>query len=202
MLRGVYFITDSNFGSHEELAEKALELGVRIIQFREKKMKDRDRLKVAKNLRELTDCYDAILVINDRLDIAIAADADGVHLGQEDMPLEVARDIFDGIIGISVHSVEEARRARNADYLGIGPVFKTTTKEDAREPIGISGLKEILKEISIPSFAIGGINAENVLEVLKCGVSGVAVISAIAKDGAKDFIEIVNRFLNETALRS
>lgn len=195
MLRGVYFITDPKFGSHEDLAKKALELGVRIIQFRDKKMEDRERYLVARKLRELTDCYDALLIINDRPDLAIAVDADGVHLGQGDLPLEVARDIFDGIIGISVHNVEEARKARNADYVGAGPVFKTTTKEDAKEPIGVSGLREIVKELTIPVFAIGGINVDNVVEVLNCGVSGVAVISAIASDSAKDFIGLVNRYL-------
>ncbi len=195
MLKGVYFITDSSFGSHEELARRVLDLGVRIIQFREKKMKDREKLRIARNLRELTDSYDALLIINDRVDIAIAADADGVHLGQEDLPVGVVRDLFDGIVGVSVHSVEEAKKARIADYLGIGPVFKTTTKEDARDPIGVSGLRKIIREVEIPSFAIGGINADNVLEVLRCGVSGVAVVSALVGDRAKDFIEIVNKFL-------
>jgi len=195
MLKGVYFITDSSFGSHEELARRVLDLGVRIIQFREKKMKDREKLRIARNLRELTDSYDALLIINDRVDIAIAADADGVHLGQEDLPVGVVRDLFDGIVGVSVHSVEEAKKAIIADYLGIGPVFKTTTKEDARDPIGVSGLRKIIREVEIPSFAIGGINADNVLEVLRCGVSGVAVVSALVGDRAKDFIEIVNKFL-------
>ncbi|MEM0351173.1 MAG: thiamine phosphate synthase [Archaeoglobaceae archaeon] len=195
MLRGVYFITDSKFGSHEDLAKKALELGVRIIQFRDKRMRDRERYVVAKKLRELTDCYDALLIINDRPDLAIVVDADGVHIGQEDLPLEVVREIFDGIIGISVHDVKEARNARDADYVGAGPVFRTTTKEDAKEPIGIHGLKEIVNELEIPVFAIGGINVDNVVEVLNCGVAGVAVISAIASDRAKDFIELVNKYL-------
>ncbi len=195
MLRGVYFITDSKFGKHEELAKRALEMGVRIIQLREKKMKDRELIMTAKRLRELTESYDAILIMNDRVDVAIASDADGVHLGQEDMPLETAREIFDGIVGISVHGVEEANKAKKADYLGAGPVFSTTTKEDAREPIGIEGLREIVSATNLPVFAIGGIRLDNVEKVLETGVSGVAVVSALVNDRANDFIELVNKYL-------
>lgn len=198
MLKGVYFITDSKFGKHEDLAKKALELGVRLIQLREKKMKDRELLKVAKKLRELTESYDALLIINDRIDLALACEADGVHLGQEDLPLEVARELFDGIIGVSVHSVEEAREAKKADYLGAGPVFATTTKEDAKAPIGVDGLKKIILATNLPVFAIGGIKLENVKIVLDCKVAGVAVVSAIAgesRERAKDFIDLVNKYL-------
>jgi thiamine-phosphate pyrophosphorylase len=195
MLRGVYFITDSKFGKHEELAKRALEMGVRIIQLREKKMKDRELIMTARRLRELTESYDALLILNDRVDVAIASDADGVHLGQEDMPLETAREIFDGIVGISVHSVEEAIKAKKADYLGAGPVFRTTTKEDAREPIGIEGVRGIVSATKLPVFAIGGIRLDNVEKVLETGVSGVAVVSALVNDRANDFIELVNKYL-------
>ncbi|MEM1578121.1 MAG: thiamine phosphate synthase [Archaeoglobaceae archaeon] len=195
MLRGVYFITDSKFGKHEELAGKALELGVRIIQLREKKAKNGELYVLAKKLRELTESYDALLIINDRVDIAIASDADGVHIGQEDLPLEIVREIFDGIIGVTVHSAEEAKKAKKADYLGAAPIFRTKTKEDARDPIGIEGLKEIVSIAEQPVFAVGGIGAENVRNVLECGVAGVAVVSAIAVGDAKNFIEIVNRYL-------
>lgn len=198
MLKGVYFITDSKFGKHEELAKKALELGVRIVQLREKKMKDRELLDVAKKIRELTESYEALLIVNDRVDLALACGADGVHLGQEDLPLEIARELFDGIIGISVHSVEEAKKAKKADYLGAGPVFATTTKEDAKAPIGVERLKEIVSATNLPVFAIGGIHYENVKSVLDCKVAGVAVVSAIAgesRDRAKDFIDLVNRNL-------
>ncbi|MDK2795333.1 MAG: thiamine-phosphate pyrophosphorylase [Archaeoglobaceae archaeon] len=195
MLRGVYCITDSKFGKHEEMAKRALELGVRIIQLREKRMKDRELLFTAKRLRELTESYNALLLINDRIDIAISCDADGVHLGQEDLPLDIAREIFDGIIGISVHDVEEAKRAKKADYLGAGPVFKTMTKEDAKDPIGIEGLRKIVSATHLPVFAIGGISLDNVKPVLETGVSGVAVVSALVNERAKDFIDLVNRYL-------
>ncbi len=195
MLKGVYFITDSRFGKHEELAKRAFDLGVKLIQLREKKMKDRELISVARRIREISESYDAMFIVNDRLDIAIASDADGVHLGQEDLPLEIAREIFDGIIGISVHSVEEAIRAKNADYLGAGPVFRTTTKENAREPIGTEGLKKIVSATELPVFAIGGIGLENVESVLRCGVWGVAVVSALVGERAKDFIELANKNL-------
>ncbi|NHW24045.1 MAG: thiamine phosphate synthase [Archaeoglobales archaeon] len=195
MLKGVYFITDSRFGKHEELAKMALELGVKLVQLREKKMKDRELISVARRIREISESYDALFIVNDRVDIAIASDADGVHLGQEDLPLEIAREIFDGIIGTSVHSAEEAKMAKNADYLGAGPVFRTTTKEDAKEPIGTEGLKKIVSATELPVFAIGGINLENAESVLRCGVCGVAVVSALVGEKAKDFIELVNRYL-------
>lgn len=195
MLRGVYFITDSKFGKHEELASKALELGVRIIQLREKKARDRELYIIAKKLRELTESYDALLIINDRVDIAISTDADGVHLGQEDLPLEIVREIFDGIIGITVHNSDEAKKAKKADYLGASPVFRTTTKEDAIDPIGIEGLKKIVAIAEQPVFAVGGIKVENVETVLNCGVAGVAVVSAIAVGDAENFIKTVNKYL-------
>lgn len=178
----VYFITSRDFGrTHEEIAEMALKGGVRAIQFRDKKMKSREMLKTAQRLRELCDGYKATLIVNDRADIALASGADGVHVGQDDMPAEEVRKIFEGIVGISVHNVKEAVEAeRYADYLGAGPVFATTTKEDAVAPIGVDGLGEILDAVSVPVVAIGSISSKNIKDVLKVGVDGIAVISAIA----------------------
>jgi len=200
---GLYFITSSDFGrTHEELAEAVLKAGVRFIQFREKSMSARQMFSVAKKLRKLTWDYSATLIINDRIDLALAVDADGVHLGQDDLPYEVAREMFDGIIGVSTHSVEEAKKAEKfADYISAGPVFKTTTKEDAKEPIGIEGLRRIVSSVKMPVVAIGGINKFNIEDVLKTGVKGVAVISAIANSqnpekSAKELLEIVKRYLN------
>ncbi len=195
----VYFVTDSRFGKHEELAKKALEGGVRAIQFREKRMSAREMYKVAKRLREITYDYDALLIINDRVDLAMSVEADGVHVGQSDLPYYAIREFFDGYIGVSAHTVYEAKEAEiYADYLGVGPVFKTTTKEDAREPIGLEGLKEIVKAVKIPVVAIGGINAKNAVDVLKTGVAGIAVVSAIAASdnvtsAAKELVEISNK---------
>ncbi len=182
----LYFITDSKFGRHEELAEKALEGGVRAIQFREKKMAGKELYEVAKRLRRITYEYDALLFIDDRVDVAMAVDADGVHVGQSDLPYYAIREFFDGYIGVSAHTVDEAKKAeRYADYLGVGPVFRTTTKEDAKEPIGVEGLKKIVESVKIPVVAIGGINRENIKKVLSAGVFGVAVVSAIASQDPK-----------------
>ena len=202
---GVYFITSSEFGwTHEELAKMALEAGVRIIQFREKNMSTKRMFEIARRLRKMTDEYGATFIVNDRVDLALAVGADGVHVGQDDLPAEVVREIFDGIIGVSAHTVDEAKRAeRFADYLGVGPVFGTKTKKDAKEPIGVEGLREIVLSVSIPVVAIGGINRNNVLEVLKAGVAGVAVISAIAgakdpKEEAKRLVEIVESYFSSS----
>jgi len=202
----VYFITSSEFGwTHEQLAEMVLEAGVRVIQFREKKMSTKQMFEIAKRLRKLTYEYDATFIVNDRVDLALAVEADGVHVGQEDLPAEAVRDIFDGIVGVSAHSVEEAKRAEKyADYLGVGPVFGTKTKKDAKEPIGVEGLRRIVESVNVPVVAIGGINRSNVLEVLKAGVAGVAVISAIAgaknpKEEAKKLLEIVRGYFSSSA---
>ncbi len=198
----VYFITDSNFGwTHEQLAEMALRAGIRVIQFREKKMSVKSMFETAKRLRKLTEDYGATFIVNDRVDLALAVDADGIHVGQEDLPVEVVREIFDGIVGVSAHTVEEAKRAEKyADYLGVGPVFATKTKKDAKEPIGVEGLKKIVEAVRVPVVAIGGINRKNIERVLKVGVSGVAVISAIAgaknpEEEARKLLEIARKYL-------
>ncbi len=193
----VYFITDSSFGKHEILAEKALRGGVKAIQFREKRMSSREMYYVAKRLRAITRDYDALLFINDRVDIALAVDADGVHVGKEDLPAFAIKEFFNGYVGVTVRSVEEAKEVeRFADYLGVGPVFATKVKRDLK-PIGIEGLKRVVNAVNIPVIAIGGINAENAEEVFKTGVAGIAVISAIA---AERDVENSARRLVETAL--
>jgi thiamine-phosphate pyrophosphorylase len=185
----VYFITSNEFGySHEEIALMALKAGIKTIQFREKRMSAREMLRTAKNLRELCDNFDATFIVNDRVDIALLSDADGVHAGQDDLPAEEIRRIFDGIIGTSVSSVEEAVKAEeHADYLGAGPVFFTKTKKDAGNAIGIEGLKRIVDAVSIPVVGIGSINSRNVMEVIMSGVSGVAIISGIASAENPEF---------------
>jgi thiamine-phosphate pyrophosphorylase len=197
----VYFITSRDFGhSHEDLAEMALKAGIRMVQFREKKMETGKMVEIAKRLRRMCDDYGAIFIVNDRIDVALACNADGVHVGQEDIPAEEVREVFDGILGVSVRSINEAIRAeKHADYLSIGPVFPTKTKKDAGRAIGIKGLKEIVRAVSIPVVAIGSINRDNVLDVLKAGVDGIAVISSIAaaynpEDEAKKLLEIVKGY--------
>ncbi len=193
---GVYFITSREFGrAHEAVAEMALNGGIKTIQFREKNMNSREMLNTAKRLRDLCDGYKATLMINDRVDIALTTGADGVHVGQEDMPPQEVRRIFKGMVGVSVNNLKEAVEAeRYADYLGAGPVFSTTTKEDVREVIGVEGLKRIVEAVSIPVVGIGSINIDNAPEVLQTGVAGIAVISTIAasSDPAGDAAKLLD----------
>ncbi len=199
-MKGLYFITSSDFKySHEKLAEMALKAGIKIIQFREKKMSSKKMVEIAKKIRRLCNDYDATFIVNDRIDIALICDADGVHLGQDDIQIEDAKMIFDGIIGISVDNVEEALKAEKggANYIGVGPVFPTSTKKDAGDVIGIDGLKNIKKVVSIPVVAIGGINRDNILQVSKYA-DCIAVVSAIANtedpySSARELLEILKK---------
>ncbi|ABS42158.1 thiamine phosphate synthase [Clostridium botulinum] len=182
----LYLITDRRFLKGRQLkkvVEDAILGGVTIVQVREKDVSTREFYNVAKEVKEVTDYYKVPIIINDRLDIAQAIDASGVHLGQKDMHLNIAREILgkDKIIGISVGNVKEALEAQNngADYLGIGTIFPTGSKKDVDAIIGIDGLSKIKDSISIPSVAIGGINKTNFKDVLKTGIEGISVISAI-----------------------
>src|SRR4030065_1491695 len=197
-LGGLCFITDQKVAglSYEDMTHKVLLKGVRWIQFREKERSRHDIYGEAIRLRRLTKNYDAVLIINDFLDIAMCAGADGVHLGQDDLPLKEARKIIgrDRIVGISTHSLEQAIEAEKngADYIGFGPVFTTSTK-DAGKPKSIEMLHEVKKQVSIPVVAIGGINLVNVKSVLHTGVDAIAVASAILTG---DIEEKKSRFMD------
>lgn len=179
---------------HEEVVSAALAGGARIIQLREKRLSFRDIYPVAMRLKSLIASAGALFIINDSVELALAVDADGVHLGQEDMPLEAARRLMgkDGIIGISTHGLLQARAAEEggADYIGFGPVYATSTK-DAGEARGLTGLKEIRDKIKIPIVAIGGINEGNAKEVISAGADALAVISAATM--AEDIRDAVRR---------
>jgi len=205
----VYFITTNKFGrSHEELAKIALEAGIRILQFREKNMCTFDMIKTGKEIRELCNSYDAIFIVNDRLDVALACDADGIHVGKNDMPPEIARKLFDGLIGYTAKSINDLKKYKDVvDYFGVGPIFPTSTKSNAGNAIGISKLKEFVSVSTRPIVAIGGINKNNVTRVLKSGVSGIAVISAIAsshnpKKSTLELLEIVRKFKSQNCCYS
>lgn len=178
----LYVITDRHFKwNHLEIAQYAIEGGVRLIQFREKELPTRKMVEIGEKLRKITE-KKALLIVNDRIDIALAIGADGVHIGQDDMPLKTARNILGNkIIGVSARNVQEAKKAEEegADYLGVGSMFSTSTKGDIKV-IGLSVLKDIKKTVNIPIIAIGGINEKNVGEVIEAGADGVAVVSAIA----------------------
>lgn len=171
---------------------------MRWVQYREKGKSRQEVYEEADRLRKLTQDFNAVLIVNDYADIAMCVNAVGVHLGQEDLPLREARKIMgkNRIVGISTHSLEQAIEAEKggADYIGFGPVFHTTTK-DAGSPKGVSMLREVKKQVTIPLVAIGGINLENIQLVLDAGADAVAVASAILsgeiEENVKKFMEII-----------
>jgi thiamine-phosphate pyrophosphorylase len=166
--------------------EDVLRGGATSIQLRLKESSTKEMIEVGRKIRKLTRNYGALYFVDDRLDVALATDADGVQLGPDDIPIAIAREMAPNlIIGGSVYSLEEAVRAESegADFLGAGSVFASPTKTDARV-IGLNGLREIVKNVKIPVVAIGGINTSNAEAVLKTGVAGIAVISAVM--GAED----------------
>lgn len=171
----------------EEGVELAIKGGATIVQLREKQCSGREFFEVARSVKEVTDAYEIPLIINDRVDIALAVDADGVHLGQKDIPAAVAREILGKhkIIGVSANNEELALRAQKdgADYIGIGDVFGTSTKENTSH-VSMEQLKNIREMVKIPVVAIGGIHAGNVRQLKGTGIDGIAVISAVF--GAKN----------------
>lgn len=181
----LYPITDNSYGrTHLQLAKEIAQAGVEVIQFREKEKSMRECVSICQNLRKLTWSKRIALIINDRIDLSLAVDADGVHIGQDDMPLNIAREILgeNKIIGVSVDNLTQAKKAEEkADYLGVGPIFSTSTKPNAGSPIGLQTLQRISTHVNIPIVAIGGITLQNVKKVINHGADGVAVISAIAQ---------------------
>lgn len=193
----LYFITPKFDKNFFKLLRDVLEAGVRLIQFREKTLSDKLKYYIGKHIRKICNEYDAIYIVNDRVDIAISTDADGVHLGDDDLPITAAREILgkDYIIGKTVRSVDDAIVAEKlgADYLGAGSVFKSKTKP-VDKIIGIDILREIVNSVKIPVYAIGGIDEDNIDHVLKTNVHGVALVSAISssknpKEKAKKLLE-------------
>ncbi|MFK7777652.1 MAG: thiamine phosphate synthase [Gimesia sp.] len=178
---------------------ESLAAGVNIVQIREKKMTDRQLLEHGKRVREWTRAAGAILIMNDRPDLAVAIDADGVHVGQDELPVREVRQIVGSnrMIGVSTHNIEQARQAvlDGADYLGVGPTFLTTTKSFAdHEYTGLNFIQQVAAEITLPWFAIGGINADNLKEALQAGAQRIAVSSIIC--GHEHPGHITNELLN------
>jgi len=197
VIKDYYFITDSSLSRAGNVSDvkSALSAGVTVVQHRSKTEDTGKFFEEAEILRKL--CGDITFIINDRVDIALAADADGVHLGQEDMPVKAARKLIgrDKIIGVTVHNLDEALNALNegADYLGISPVYSTSTKKDAGSPCGISVIKEIKKISRVPVVAIGGITLENAGEVISAGADALCAISeVVAAENVKKEIEKFN----------
>ena len=201
MKYGLYIITDEMLApgsTHVRIAGDSLAGGARVIQLRDKNRSGASLFTIAKEIRSLCSEYDATFIVNDRLDIALASGADGVHLGQDDIPLTAARALAPRpfIIGISVGTVEEAVRAEEggADYLGVGPVFPTGTKSDAGPALGADLVRQIREKTTIPIIAIGGITFSNAGDVIAAGADGIAVISAVIC--SPDIIKACRRFVN------
>ena len=189
-ISGLYVILDRQFlaGRDElEIATQIIEGGAKAIQLRDKQSKKREMLLVAQKLQKLCSQAGVLFVINDYLDLAMAVDADGLHIGQEDLPLLVVRRQLpiDKIVGCSVTTLSQATKAQNdgADYIAVGSVFPTTTIKQAAV-VGVGMLKEVKRTVSTPLVAIGGINQNNVGEIVAAGADAVAVISAVL--GEKD----------------
>jgi len=183
----LYVITDETIAggrSHAEIAERAVRGGADIIQLRDKQRSCTDLARIGREIAAIVREAGAVFIVNDRLDVAIACGADGVHLGQDDMRVSTARQLAPPgfVIGVSVGTVGEAVEAEQegADYLAISPTFSTTSKEDAGHGHGLERLREICRAVAIPVIAIGGINRENVRDVIEAGADGIAVISAVA----------------------
>ncbi len=169
--------------SHLELARLAVQGGADLIQFRQKSGSTRSLVETARDMKAICEAAGAVFVVNDRIDVAMASDADGVHLGQDDFPIAVARDLLgpDRIVGGSASNLEEAVACvrDGADYVGFGPVFPTASKADAGPAGGLETLRSIADAVHAPVIAIGGIDEENAARVMDAGAHGIAVISAV-----------------------
>ena len=185
-LSGVYLLLDEQWAPRHHLPsvlELAAGCGIRLFQYRNKTGSPRDVFARARELRDVAARLGALFIVNDRCDIALAVEADGVHLGQEDLPLDLARTVMGRrkIIGISTHRPEEVMQATQggADYIGYGPLFPTTTKTAHAAPVGLAGLRDIRALTPLPVFAIGGITPDALGEIAGAGANGVAVASAV-----------------------
>lgn len=169
--------------SHLELARMAIAGGADTIQFRQKEGSTRKLIEIAQQLKQICTGMGVTFIVNDRLDVAIASDSDGVHLGQDDFPIPLARELLgeSRIIGGSAVTLNEARKCldEGADYVGFGPVYPTTSKADAGPVAGINLMKEVIDKVPLPLIAIGGVNKDNTPEVIRAGAHGIAVISAV-----------------------
>ena len=202
-------ITDATLApgrDHVAIARAALRGGADMIQLRDKTGDVRALMPQARAIQALCRSHGAVFIVNDRLDLALAAEADGVHLGQEDLPAEAARPLLPRgrILGVSTHNREqaEAARASGADYIGFGPMFATDTKDTGYTPRGLEALRDIRAAVPLAILAIGGINLENVAEVIAAGATAPAVISAIvaAPDITATAAEFSRRILKAKGL--
>jgi len=182
----LYLVTDRplSLGRNMEwIVEEAVKGGVTMVQLREKECSTREFIDLAKRLKYKLAPYQVPLIINDRVDVALAADADGIHIGQSDMPYDLARRLLGRykIIGLSVENMDQVYEANRfeVDYIGISPVFSTPTKTDTATPFGLEGIRQVMAISKHPAVGIGGINGENASAIMQAGANGIAVVSAI-----------------------
>ena len=209
MMNGLYFVTDRGLCGGKPLTEVVLQAvrgGAACVQLREKDVPTRSFVEEANRIKALLTPFQVPLIINDRLDVALAVGADGVHVGQEDMPYETARRLMGpkAIIGLSVETWEDVERAESldCDYLGVSPIFATPTKTDTKEPWGLGGLAKIRAFSRHPLVGIGGMNAGNAEAVVMAGADGVAVVSAICASpdpfaASQELDDIIRRALDK-----
>jgi thiamine-phosphate pyrophosphorylase len=204
----LYLVTDRDLSLGRpltQIVEQAVKGGATIVQLREKDMETRDFIEEAQLIKKLLRPFNVPLIINDRVDVAMAVDADGVHLGQHDMPYHMARNLLGGekIIGWSVENYEQAEEANqyDVDYIAISPVFTTPTKEELKTELGIEGVQKIREISRHPAVGIGSIKTDNAAEIIRAGADGVAVVSGICsaedpKEAAQSLIQEVRKGKN------
>lgn len=206
----LYVVTDTSLSlgrGTEEVVRQAILGGAQAIQLRDPYMGISQKMELGWKLRKMTKDHGVLFIVNDRPDIALALNADGVHLGQDDFPVQEARKFlgYDIMIGKSTHNLKQALKAKNEcpDYISVGPVYSTTSKTDALAPVGIGLLKEVRRKTSLPIVAIGGINRSTIKEVVYAGVDTVAVISAVvsAKNVKQETLKLVRTIRNEKKKR-
>jgi thiamine-phosphate pyrophosphorylase len=202
----LYLVTDSSLSrgrSSLEIVDAAISGGATMVQYRDKNATTRAMIEEARALLELCRARGVPFIVNDRADVALAVDADGLHVGQDDMPAALARRILGSgkILGVSAGNIEEALRAaaEGADYIGASPIFSTPTKPDAPRPMGLEGLRALARRIERPVVAIGGINAPNAAAIIGSGAVGIAVVSAIV---SADDVEAATRELRSIVDRA
>jgi thiamine-phosphate pyrophosphorylase len=176
---GLYIIITNPQSSYRSIAESCVERGVKMLQLREKALSDKELIRIGKEIRAITRGSETSFVMNDRADIAAICEADFLHLGQDDMSMEEARNIVGNMkIGLSTHSIQQVKEAlaQQPDYIGFGPVYPTTTKAKPDQPVGIEQLKQVLDIATVPVVAIGGIFPENIESILKAGAKNIAMV--------------------------
>ena len=199
----IYLVTDENSCNGKDFykcIEESIKGGVKIVQLREKNISTKDFYEKALKVKEICKNYEILFIINDRLDIAQAVGADGVHLGQSDMPIEKAREILKDkfLIGATARNIEEAKKVEllGADYIGSGAIFGTSTKDNAKK-LEMEDLKKIVNSVKIPVFAIGGININNVWILKNIGLQGVCSVSGILSEkDCKKTVELILKNFN------